>query len=53
MLALIDWANKPVVVHSGTLLMVKTMAEYGVKVSESTLKRWRKKHGIAKYNKKT
>ena len=28
MLALIDWANKPVVVHSGTLLMVKTMAEY-------------------------
>ncbi|MCR5423916.1 MAG: hypothetical protein K6E93_04030 [Bacteroidales bacterium] len=32
---------------------VKAMAEYGVKVSESTLKRWRKKHGIAKYNKKT
>ena len=31
---------------------VKTMAEYGVTVSESTLKRWRKKHGIAKYNKK-
>lgn len=28
---------------------VKAMAEYGVKVSESTLKRWRKKHGIAKY----
>ena len=32
---------------------VKAMAEYGVKVSVSTLKRWRKKHGIAKYNKKT
>ena len=28
---------------------VKVMAEYGVKVSVSTLKRWRKKHGIAKY----
>lgn len=32
---------------------VRAMAEYGVTVSESTLKRWRKKHGIAKYNKKT
>ena len=32
---------------------VKAMAEYGVKVSVSTLKRWRKKHGIAKYRDRT
>ena len=32
---------------------VKAMAEYGVRVSVSTLKRWRKKHGIAKYIKKS
>jgi len=32
---------------------VKAMAEYGIKVSESTLKRWRKKHGIAKYRDRT
>lgn len=32
---------------------VEAMAEYGVKTSVSSLKRWRKKHGIAKYNKRT
>ena len=32
---------------------VKVMAEYGVKVSESTLKRWRKRHGIVKYRNRT
>lgn len=32
---------------------VKAMAEYGVKVSVPTLKRWRKKHGIAKYRTRT
>lgn len=32
---------------------VKAMAEFGVKVSVSTLKRWRKKHGIAKYHDRT
>lgn len=31
---------------------VETMAEYGVKTSVSSLKRWRKKHGISKYNKR-
>ncbi len=31
---------------------VRAMAEYGVKISVTTLKRWRKKHGIAKYRKK-
>ena len=29
------------------------MAKFGQKVSVSTIKRWRKKHGITKYNKKT
>lgn len=32
---------------------VEAMAEYGVKVSVSTLKRWRKKHGIVKYHDRT
>ena len=32
---------------------VKAMAEYGVKVSVSTLKRWRKRHGIVKYRDRT
>lgn len=32
---------------------VKVMAEYGVKVSVSTLKRWRKRHGIVKYRDRT
>lgn len=32
---------------------VKAMAEYGLKVSEPTLKRWRKKHGIVKYRDRT
>lgn len=32
---------------------VEAMAEYGVKTSVSSLKRWRKKHGITKYNKRT
>ena len=32
---------------------VKAMAEYGVKTSVSSLKRWRKKHGITKYNKES
>lgn len=31
---------------------VEAMAEYGVKTSVSSLKRWRKKHGISKYNKR-
>lgn len=31
----------------------EVMAKYGQKVSISTIKRWRKKHGITKYNKKT
>lgn len=29
------------------------MAKFGQRVSVSTIKRWRKKHGITKYNKKT
>lgn len=32
---------------------IKTMADYGLNISLSTLKRWRKKHGIAKYIKKS
>lgn len=32
---------------------VKAMAEYGVKVSISTLKRWRKRHSIVKYRDRT
>lgn len=32
---------------------VEAMAEYGVKTSVSSLKRWRKKHGITKYKKKS
>lgn len=32
---------------------VEVMAKFGQKVSVSTIKRWRKKHGITKYNKKT
>ena len=32
---------------------VNVMAKFGQKVSVSTIKRWRKKHGITKYNKKT
>lgn len=32
---------------------VEAMAEYGVKTSVSSLKRWRKKHGITKYNKES
>lgn len=32
---------------------VEAMAEYGVKTSISSLKRWRKKHGITKYNKES
>ena len=31
----------------------EVMAKFGQKVSVSTIKRWRKKHGITKYNKKT
>lgn len=32
---------------------IKIMADYGLRISLSTLKRWRKKHGIAKYIKKS
>lgn len=32
---------------------VEVLAKFGQKVSVSTIKRWRKKHGITKYNKKT
>ena len=32
---------------------VEAMAKYGVKTSVSSLKRWRKKHGITKYNKES
>ncbi len=32
---------------------IKTMADYGLHISLSTLKRWRKKHSIAKYIKKS
>lgn len=32
---------------------IKTMADYGLRISLSTLKRWRKKHSIAKYIKKS
>ncbi|MBP3740158.1 MAG: hypothetical protein J6I41_03495 [Bacteroidales bacterium] len=31
----------------------EVLAKFGQKVSVSTIKRWRKKHGITKYNKKT
>ena len=31
----------------------EVMAKFGQRVSVSTIKRWRKKHGITKYNKKT
>ena len=32
---------------------VEVLTKFGQKVSVSTIKRWRKKHGITKYNKKT